>query len=109
KLVYLSSLSEIILTHFRNFELRSFAFSGPVVGISGKNGTGKTNLLDAIYYLCYTKSYFQPRDINIVQTGKEGFRLEGKWEVENGLNRRSTVCKWKAGKKAIIEDGAELE
>lgn len=105
----MSVLSEITLTHFRNFDLRTFSFSGPVVGIAGKNGTGKTNLLDAIYYLCYTKSYFQPRDINIVQTGKEGFRLEGKWMAEQKKGPRSTVCKWKAGKKTIFEDGVELE
>jgi GDPmannose 4,6-dehydratase len=41
-------LEKITITHFKNYEIRSFGFTARVVGICGKNGVGKTNLLDAI-------------------------------------------------------------
>jgi DNA replication and repair protein RecF len=44
---------------------------------AGLNGRGKTNLLDAIYYLSFTKSYFSKSDSLNVQFETDGFRLEG--------------------------------
>jgi DNA replication and repair protein RecF len=38
---------------------------------------GKTNLLDAIYYLCMSKSHFQSTDKNVARKAKAFFRLEG--------------------------------
>lgn len=99
----MSFLNKISLTQFRNFDYGSFSFDAPVIGITGLNGTGKTNLLDAIYYLCYTKSYFQSRDINNVQHGTQGFRVEGTFDEEQ------IICKWKEGKKTIEHDGALYE
>ena len=49
------------------------------MGICGKNGVGKTNLLDAIHYLCFTKSYFSRTDSGNVHHGLEGFRMEGRF------------------------------
>jgi len=51
-------LSKISLTQYKNYDLSSFNFTERVIGICGLNGKGKTNLLDAIYYCCFTKSYF---------------------------------------------------
>jgi DNA replication and repair protein RecF len=69
-------LDKIQLTHFKNYHFSSFEFRGNVIGISGLNGVGKTNLLDAIYYCCFTKSYFTSTDLLNVNFDKEGFRLE---------------------------------
>jgi DNA replication and repair protein RecF len=69
-------LNKIILTQFKNYS-SSFEFKERVTGICGFNGKGKTNLLDAIYYLCFTKSYFSKSDLLNVQFNAEGFRLEG--------------------------------
>ncbi len=71
-------LSSITITQFKNYDVSTFNFTERVVGICGLNGAGKTNLLDAIYYLCFTKSYFAKIDALNVQFDKEGFRLEGK-------------------------------
>lgn len=49
----------------------------------GKNGAGKTNLLDAIYYLCFTKSYFTRSDAQSVLTGSEGFRIEANFVIHD--------------------------
>lgn len=99
----MSFLNKISLTQFRNFDFGTFVFNAPVTGITGLNGSGKTNLLDAIYYLCYTKSYFQSREINNVQHGTQGFRVEGTFEEEQ------IVCKWREGKKTIEHDGVLYE
>ena len=70
-------LTKITLTQFKNYSLSAFSFTERVVGICGLNGKGKTNLLDAVYYLCFTKSYFSKTDAANSQFEKDGFRLEG--------------------------------
>lgn len=69
--------SKITITQFKNYNLSSFNFTERIIGICGLNGKGKTNLLDAIYYLCFTKSYFTKTDAANSQFNTEGFRLEG--------------------------------
>lgn len=43
----------------------------------GNNGAGKTNLLDAIHYLCLCKSYFNPIDSQQIKAGEELFLVQG--------------------------------
>lgn len=70
-------LNKLILTQFKNYASSSFEFTERVTGICGFNGKGKTNLLDAIYYLCFTKSYFSKSDLLNVKFNADGFRIEG--------------------------------
>ena len=70
-------LSKITITQFKNYHFAAFDFKERVMGICGLNGKGKTNLLDAIYYLCFTKSYFTKTDGLNCQFHADGFRLEG--------------------------------
>ena len=51
-------LEKIVISDFRNIGLQELEFSPNLNCISGNNGEGKTNLLDAIYYLSMTKSAF---------------------------------------------------
>lgn len=76
------SIDEISLFQFRNYLTARFSFPRKITGIYGKNGTGKTNLLDAVYYLCFTKSYFHKPDSLSVTENKKGFRIEGLFEKE---------------------------
>jgi len=69
-------LTKITVTQFKNYAFSTFNFNERVVGICGPNGHGKTNLLDAIYYSCFTKSYFSTTDTINVQFNTDGFRLE---------------------------------
>src|SRR5436190_12852285 len=82
-------LESISLLQFKNYPNRSFDFSGQIVGICGNNGVGKTNLLDAIHYLCFTKSYFT-RDALNIQNGQTGFRVDG--ELELNEKKEKAVC-----------------
>ena len=70
------TLQKIILTQFKNYGKKQFDFSNNVIGICGLNGKGKTNLLDAIYYTCFTRSYFSSNDNLNIQFEKDGFRVE---------------------------------
>ncbi len=75
-------LQELKLTNFKNYEFQSLVFSPHLNLLTGLNGMGKTNLLDAVYYLCMGKSHFQGTDRNVVRQGEEFFRLEGTFFLE---------------------------
>lgn len=105
----MSFLSSISLTQFRNYGLQSFDFREQVIGITGNNGIGKTNLLDAVYYLCFTKSYFQSKEIHNVQQGLEGFRVEGLFRETAEADPVNTTIVWKEGKKKIMEKGLVVD
>lgn len=73
-------LNQLILTNFKNYEFQKLDFSEKLNCFTGMNGMGKTNLLDAIYYLCMTKSNFNTPDQNILKHEQEFFRLEAHFE-----------------------------
>ena len=103
----MNSINKISLVQFRNYSSAAFAFPAPVTCIAGANGSGKTNLLDAVYYLCYTKSYFSAYQQNSVQSGMDGFRVTGAF---NRKDKEETIsCKWKGGKKEIYKNEVEYE
>ncbi len=83
-------LENISLVQFRNYDNLNLSFSKRIIGISGKNGCGKTNLLDAVYYLCFTKSYFGKSDAQNAQYGKKGFRIGGSFTQTD--NPFDTIC-----------------
>ncbi len=74
-------LEKISLVQFRNYLQSSFSFSERIVGICGINGSGKTNLLDAIYYLSFSRSYFSRPDSQNVYHGLAGLRLEANYDL----------------------------
>ena len=78
------------------------------MGISGNNGIGKTNLLDAIYYLCFTKSYFSKSDQQNEQIGSSGFRIEGHFDLE-GMDQQAVCIYRETGKKEFALNGASYE
>ncbi|MEO0725316.1 MAG: DNA replication/repair protein RecF [Bacteroidota bacterium] len=80
-------LFQIQLVHFKNYAGQSAVFSPRLNGLVGQNGMGKTNMLDAIYYLCMGKSYFSVRDQYLVQHGEEFFRLVGQFAGEEREDR----------------------
>ncbi|MGV3528868.1 MAG: DNA replication/repair protein RecF [Flavisolibacter sp.] len=98
------SIEKLSLFQFKNYHQQSYRFNERVVGICGRNGVGKTNLLDAVHYLCFTRSYFTRSDQLHVHHGTEGFRLEGGFTL-NG-NTETAVCILReSGKKEFLLDG----
>ena len=83
-------LQSISLVQFRNYVHQQFSFTEKIVGICGINGTGKTNLLDAIYYLSFTRSYFSRPDSQNVHHGLAGMRIEGNYELND--EQQQLIC-----------------
>ena len=76
---------ELQIVQFKNHVQTNLRFSKPVVCFAGLNGAGKTNLLDAIYYLCITKSYFASTDAQLITHEFDFFRLAAKVLLDNNL------------------------
>ena len=100
-------LNNISLIQFKNYLSRSISFTERIICISGRNGIGKTNLLDAIHYLCFTKSYFT-RDVNNVLKGYNGFRLEGEFEIWDKAEKAVCILR-ETGKKEFSINGQLYE
>lgn len=102
-------LKDISLVQYKNYSQDSFQFRERIVGICGNNGVGKTNLLDAIYYLCFTRSYFSKSDQQNVRQGHSGFRIEGHFEKEEGAPEQVLCIFRENGKKEFSADGETYE
>lgn len=100
------TLLSISLVHFKNYRKAGFDFKERIIGICGKNGMGKTNLLDAIHYLCFTKSYFTRQDGVNVHHGQQGFRIEGKLELFGKEEKAVCILRETGRKEFSINDEA---
>lgn len=98
------NLSKIDITQFKNYAFSSFTFKERIVGICGLNGKGKTNLLDAIYYCCFTKSYFSKTDGLNIQFDKDGFRLQANFEKLQEVQKLVCVHRGVGKKELLLND-----
>ena len=94
-------LQKIKLTNFKNYESESLAFSDQLNAFVGLNGMGKTNLLDAIYYLCMCKSHFRLNDRSLALHGFDFFRLEA--QILRKAKKEKIVAKVQPGHKKVFE------
>lgn len=94
-------LHSLRFEQFKNYEKAWINLCPQVNCFVGKNGAGKTNLLDAIYYLSFTKSFFNPNDQqHIRQRGAGFFFIEGHFE-RNSLEETVRVAVQKGEKKSV--------
>jgi DNA replication and repair protein RecF len=94
-------LKKISLFNYKNFSESSFDFDQKINCFVGKNGIGKTNILDAIYHLSYGKSYFNPLAVQNIKHGAEFFVIDGQFEKKERTEQ--IVCSLKKGSKKIIK------
>ncbi|HHS94943.1 MAG TPA: DNA replication/repair protein RecF, partial [Phaeodactylibacter sp.] len=97
-------IQQLKLTQFKNYSSAVFDFDPQLNCIVGKNGIGKTNLLDAIHYLAMCKSHFSIADKNVILHGKDFFRLEGHFSDKE--NKEVIVIKLPRGKRKVVERNA---
>ena len=98
------ALKKIVVQDYRNIAFGELSFSPNINCISGNNGEGKTNLLDAVYYLSMTKSAFGAPDRFNWRHGTRGFILSGAYAMENGLESRFSLRVTDDGQKRLIRD-----
>jgi DNA replication and repair protein RecF len=93
-------LENISLVNFKNYTESHFSFCEDINGILGDNGSGKTNLLDAIYYLSLTKSFFNSSDLYSVRFDSDFFAIKGNFR-RNGESFGIT-CRFRNSEKKEI-------
>ena len=97
-------LKKIVVQDFRNITFQELAFSPKVNCISGNNGEGKTNLLDAVYTLSMTKSALASSDRFNIRYGTDEFRLGGLYAMPDGTESRISVRSTSDGIKKVVRD-----
>jgi DNA replication and repair protein RecF len=99
-------LTALSLTNYKNITAASYQFDARINCFIGKNGVGKSNVLDAIYHLCFGKGYFNPSAVQNIQFEKEFFLLEGVFEREEREER--IVCSLKKGNKKTMKRNGKV-
>jgi DNA replication and repair protein RecF len=99
-------LQKLQLFNFKNYAEVELLFSDRIQCFLGNNGSGKTNLLDAIHYLAFTKSAINPSDAQNIRTGQSQFMVKGEFALNS--KSKEVICSFQQGQKKIIrEDGQD--
>ena len=101
-------LTDLNLINFKNYDAFELEASEGINCFVGNNGVGKTNLLDAIYYLSYCKSFFNPADIQNIKYEKEFFVIEGNYRLD-GVEEKLYCGVKKGQKKKFKRNSKEYE
>ncbi len=96
--MYLQKLS---LVNFKNIESQTFDFQQKINCFVGNNGVGKTNVLDAIYYLSFAKSYFNPVAVQNIKHDAPFFMVEGSYLLHK--REEKILCSLKRGQKKVLK------
>lgn len=90
-------LKKISILNYKNIEQTEIGFSAKINCFFGNNGMGKTNLLDAIYYLSFTKSHINTPDSQIVKNGHDMCVLQGTYDYSG--REEEVFCSIRPGQK----------
>jgi DNA replication and repair protein RecF len=99
-------LKKLSLLNYKNIAENSFEFESKINAIVGKNGIGKTTILDAIYHLAVGKSYFNPLSTQNIKHGEEFFVIDGVFEKENRTEQ--IICSYKKAQKKILKRNGKI-
>jgi DNA replication and repair protein RecF len=98
---YFMYLKSLTLLQFKNYKEASLEFIPKINCFAGDNGSGKTNLLDAIYYLSFCKSFSNPVDSQNILFDNDFFVIQGQYKV-NGSGDE-LYCGVKRGQRKIFK------
>lgn len=91
-------LDKISIINFKNIQTATLALSPKMNCFIGHNGEGKTNFLDAVYYLSFCRSAFNPKDSEVMRHENDFFVIEGEYTTDGG-DKESVYCGMKRGTK----------
>lgn len=89
-------LSQLKLVNFKNYSSIEVDFDSNINCFVGYNGVGKTNILDAIYYLSFCKSCFNLSDSQNILHGNDFFAIHGKYILEDADKEELVSCVYKS-------------
>ena len=102
-------LEKISLLNFKNIAQEELAFCPGINCLVGDNGAGKTNVVDAVYYLSMCKSSLQMTDGQSIRHGADFFLVEGRYSSDAG-RREQVVCSFsRKGGKVLKRNGKEYD
>ena len=99
-------LKKLSLLNYKNITENSFEFESKINAIVGKNGIGKTTILDAIYHLALGKSYFNPLSTQNIKHGEDFFVIDGVFEKENRTEQ--IICSYKKAQKKVLKRNGKI-
>ena len=95
-------LKQISILNYKNLDQVELEFSPKMNCFIGQNGMGKTNLLDAVYYLSFCKSATNPIDSQNMMHDRDFFVIQGVYESESG-DREEVYCGMKRRQKKLFK------
>jgi len=99
-------IKQVKLKNVRNLGEYNVAFFPGINILLGKNGAGKTSVLEAIYFISFTKSFKAQRDIDMLKQGKDHFQICVEWENESVKQAQGNFLK--PNEKRFIMDGETM-
>jgi DNA replication and repair protein RecF len=101
-------LKQLSLVNFKNYSDVTLQFSEKMNCLVGNNGMGKTNILDAIHYLSFCKSFFNPVDSQNIRHGDGFFVIQGSYNRNGEISE--VYCGQKRNQKKVFKhDKKEYE
>jgi len=98
-------LQQLSLGHYRNYTSLVLACDPQTNVFIGKNGQGKTNLLEAVYYLCVARSCREASDKELVQMDSDHFLIQGEGYSAEGMEVELLIrFARQTGKKVFVND-----
>lgn len=95
-------LDKLSLLNFKNYQETTLSFHPKINCIVGNNGMGKTNLLDAIHYLSFCKSFFNPIDSQNIRYAEGFFMIQGTFTLKG--EKEEIYCGVKKIRKKYLKE-----
>ncbi len=102
-------LDSISITNFRNHALLEFEPGHSVTNIYGRNGSGKTSILEAIHYCALTKGFWGNNDREYLKFGEELFTIRSSFTNDQGISTTVSVAWTPKRDKRILVNEQELQ
>ena len=102
-------LKHFNITNYRNLLMANLDFSPNVNCLVGANGMGKSNVLDAIYYLSFCRGFASAQDALNLNHESDFFILEGDYALESGAKQHVSCSLKRGSRKRLKVDGKDVK